>query len=227
MDRSLPGEPSSDEPLLERGRAVGPGGSGKVESLVDEDSRRIEASLGPLPPPVSNPALVVTVGLPGSGKSYFTRRLQERSPLVRLESDALRRLLFGRPAYSREESARLFTTCHRVIDRLLASGRSVVLDATNLREVHRRHLYAIARRRGARLFLVRLRAPVAVVRRRLEHRTQTPGLSEAGYEVYLRMRRQAEPLRHPHITVDTAADIEPALDALVQALGGHPESRSI
>ena len=61
-------------------------------------------------------------GLPGSGKSYFCRRLASRYPIARLESDALRKALFGQPTHSPEESRRLFAACHHVLDRLLAAG---------------------------------------------------------------------------------------------------------
>ena len=44
-----------------------------VASPLEDDVRRIEAALQPLPPLQPRPALVVVSGLPGSGKSHFTR----------------------------------------------------------------------------------------------------------------------------------------------------------
>lgn len=186
-----------------------------------EDARRIEECVQPLPPPRSTAALVVVSGLPGSGKSYFCRRLASRHPIARMESDALRKALFGQPTHSPEESRRLFAACHYVLDRLLGAGISALLDATNLREVHRRQLYAIADRHGAKLVLVSLRAPAAVVEERLAaraHRADPKDLSDAGPEVYQRMRSLAEPIGRPHIVVDTSADIEPAVDAVLREL---------
>jgi predicted kinase len=186
-----------------------------------EDARRIEESVQPLPPPSSTPALVVVSGLPGSGKSYFCRRLASRHPIARLESDALRKALFGQPTHSPEESHRLFAASHYVLDRLLGVGISALLDATNLREVHRRQLYDIADRHSAKLVLVSLRAPAAVVSERLAaraRRADSADLSDAGPEVYERMRSQDEPIGRPHIVVDTSADIEPAIDAVLREL---------
>ncbi len=193
------------------------------DTALPEDVSRIEASLEPLPLPQPRPALVVVSGLPGSGKSHFTRQLCQRFPLARLESDALRKALFGKPTYSPEESARLFAACHQVLDRLLARGIPAVLDATNLREIHRRPLYRIAEKNRAKLILVNLEAPAALVHKRLADRRR--GLnpwdhSDAGPEVYQRMREQAEPLPQPHIRVDTSRDIEPALEAVLRQLQG-------
>jgi hypothetical protein len=164
---------------------------------------------------------VVVSGLPGSGKSYFCRRLASRHPIARLESDALRQALFGQPTHSPEESRRLFAACHYVLERLLGAGISALLDATNLREVHRRQLYAIADRYGVKLVLVSLRAPAAVVEERLAaraRRADPADLSDAGAEVYQRMRSLDEPIGRPHIVVDTSADIEPAVEAVLREL---------
>jgi predicted kinase len=193
---------------------------GQPEQLL-EDARRIEECIQPLPPPGGTPALVVVSGLPGSGKSYFCRRLVSHHPIARLESDALRKALFGQPTHSPEESHRLFAACHYVLDQLLGAGIPALLDATNLREVHRRQLYAIADRHGAKLVLVHVRAPAAVVEERLAARarcTDPEDLSDAGPEVYQRMRNLTQPIRQPHIVVDTSADIEPALAAVLRQL---------
>jgi predicted kinase len=187
-----------------------------------EDARRIQECVQPLPPARSTAALVVVSGLPGSGKSYFCRRLSSRHPIARLESDALRKALFGQPTHSPEESRRLFAACHYVLDRLLGAGISALLDATNLREVHRRRLYAIADRHGAKLVLVSLRAPAAVVEERLaarSRRADPQDISDAGPEVYQRMLSSDEPIERPHIVVDTSADIEPAVEAVLRELG--------
>ena len=192
-----------------------------MQDQLLEDARRIEECVRPLPPPRSTPALVVVSGLPGSGKSYFCRRLASRHPIARLESDALRQALFGQPTHSPEESRRLFAACHYVLERLLGAGIPALLDATNLREVHRRQLYAIADRHGVKLVLVSLRAPAAVVEERLAaraRRADPADLSAAGAEVYQRMRSLDEPIGRPHIVVDTSADIEPAVEAVLREL---------
>jgi predicted kinase len=192
-----------------------------VQDQLLEDARRIEECVRPLPSPRSTAALVVVSGLPGSGKSHFCRRLAARHPIARLESDALRKALFRQPTHSPEESRRLFAACHLVLDRLLGAGISALLDATNLREVHRRQLYAIADRHGAKLVLVSLRAPAAVVEERLvarARRSDPADLSDAGPEVYQRMRSLDEPIGRPHIVVDTSADIEPAVEAVLREL---------
>ncbi len=185
------------------------------------DVRRLRESLGELPEPAVAPCFVVISGLPGPGKTYFSRRLAERIPVTVLESDALRKVLFPSPDHGSRESARLFRAIHRLAEELLASGRSLVLDATNLTERFRQHLYAIADRAGARLVVVLIDAPPEVARRRLATRaTDAANQSDADWEVYQRMRAEVEPIRRRHFVVDGSRDITPAIDKVVREVAG-------
>lgn len=164
---------------------------------------------------------MVLSGLPGSGKSHLAREVCRRYPLAHLDSDALRKALVKRPAYSEAESARLFAACHALLGGLLARGVPALLDATNLKEIHRRPLYRLAAKHGARLVLVQVEAPAETVRERLAGRLRGDNprdRSEAGREVYEKMRDQAEPMERPHITVDTSKNIAPAVDKIVREL---------
>ncbi|MFN3973875.1 MAG: AAA family ATPase [Dehalococcoidia bacterium] len=189
------------------------------DTLFAEDLDILRASLPPAPAPVAHPYLIVVSGLPGSGKTTFSRRLAQRLPVLLLESDALRKALFPTPTHSLQESARLFRAVHLLIEGFLKKGIPVILDATNLQEVHREPLYAIAERNKAHLVLVWVEAPEEIVRQRLERRSrkeETGDLSDATWEVYQRMRATAERPRRPHFVVDTSRDITPALDKVAR-----------
>ncbi len=98
---------------------------------------------------------------------------------------------------------------------------SAVLDATSLKEEHRRPLYEIAVRASAGLIVVRAEAPEAVALERLAGRAGGAGpedTSEATEAVYNRYKGEVEPIERPHITVDTSKDIAPALEAVLQQL---------
>ena len=181
------------------------------------NSETIEGTLGPLPAARSVPLLVGLSGLPGSGKSHFARRLLAAAPFVHLESDALRRRIFERPAYTQAENLQLFRAVHWVAERLLARGVNTIVDATNLRESYRETLANLARRQGAELALVSLTAPEALLRERLQAR-DTAGSEEAGLAVYERLLSEVEPPALPHLAVDSSRDIEPYVQQV--AAGG-------
>ena len=183
------------------------------------DLKELKKALGGLPEPVAKPALIIVSGLPGTGKSYFSRKLAERLPSVVVESDALRKQLFPAPTYSAEESHRLFCGCHRLIEDLLGSGISVILDATNLVEHHREPLYRIAQRLQAKLILVQVEAPRELVRQRLQGRAEgvnREDKSDAGWSIYQRMRTRVERISRNYYAVDTSRDITPVIDKIVR-----------
>ncbi len=181
----------------------------------------MRASLPPGPPLSLRPVLVVVSGLPGTGKSFFSRRLVEQVPVLVLESDTLRRVLFARPTYSAAESARLFTACHQLMAELLEDGVPVLFDATNLTEGHREELYHIAEQHDAKLLLVQIKASPEVVYRRLQDRAQAldpEDNSTADWLVYKRMRPTMESIHRNHFVVDTSRDIGSAIDKVTRQI---------
>jgi len=181
----------------------------EVQCLIDR--------LGQLPEPVAEPTFIAVSGLPGTGKSYFCKKLAERLPFVILESDTLRKTLFPSPTYNSQESSRLFRAVHLLIEKLLKKGIPLILDATNLSERYREHLYSIADRLDVKLVLVRVEAPPQVVQERLKTRWENSGgKSDADWAVYQKMKSSVQKIRRNHYAVDTSRDITPVLDKIVR-----------
>jgi predicted kinase len=181
--------------------------------------------------PSEGKSLVLTVGLPGSGKSTFCRRLAPLVNAVILESDALRQQLFGRPSYSASESSCLFLAIHHAAGVLLAEGNNVIVDATNLEEAHRRPLYAIAAERQANLVLLHFSADEEVIAARLEGRSQNRDAldsSMAGHDVYQAMSGRLEAPLRQHFKVDTSDSFatEAMLRQVAEACRAKPSTQA-
>lgn len=160
------------------------------------------------------PKLLMLAGLPGAGKSAFAREVSSRRPFLILESDRLRKSLEPQPQYTPDEHRRVFRACHRLLDELLGQGYPLLFDATNLTERNRRPVYSIVRKRGVPFAIAVVTAPPQTVRQRL--RDREAGLdpetwSDAGWDIHSRMAPAWEPVKCPHITVDTSGDITRAL----------------
>jgi predicted kinase len=172
------------------------------------DVERILEPLRSIPKDASEgKSLVLTIGLPGSGKSTFCRRLAPVIDAVILESDALRRQLFGHASYRASESRRLFQAIHEAAGFLLAEGNNVIVDATNLEEAHRRPLYAIAAETQATLVLLHFSADEEVIAARLEGRAQSRDAldnSTAGHDVYQAMSGRLEAPVQQHFKINTS-----------------------
>jgi predicted kinase len=187
----------------------------------NRDLLKLKESLGPLPEAMAAPGFVVVSGLPGTGKTFFCRKLAERYTFYIVGSDALRKVLFPKPDYTPAESARLFSAIHGLIEGLLKNGIPVCFDATNLSERNREYLYRISDRTGARMILVSVEAPSEVAYQRLQSRKTavlTESKSDADWDVYRQMKPKVEKILRNHFVVDTSRDITPVIDKIIRAL---------
>ena len=181
-------------------------------SRLQADVETLRDTLPPTPPPVPNPYLVLICGLPGAGKTHFSRLLAAEVPVQMIESDAARKTLAGIPAYNSDESRRVFAACRRLLQDLLEDGVPVLLDATNVTERDRAYSREAASAKGADVVVVEVTAPETLIAKRLKRREQgksKDGASEAGWDVYRRMKAREQPVVGPHFVVDTSKDIAP------------------
>ena len=182
-----------------------------------EDIEKLRQSLKDLPQPQVKPPFVVVSGLLGTGKSFFCRKLAERAPFLILSSNTLRKILFPFPQYDESENRRLFPACHALITELLTKGIPIIFDATNLLERHREYLYRAAEKARTNFILVRVEAPAELVQQRLRAREKEVILrdgSEAGWEIYQKMKPLREKISRNHFVVDTSRDITQAIDKI-------------
>jgi predicted kinase len=189
----------------------------KAEELFTRDVTRLrQAIASKLQVKINHPTLIILVGLPGSGKSFFASKLTEKIPAVVLESDFLRKILVRKPVYSQFESFRLFNAVHRLIKELIATGYIVILDATNLSEDSRRPLYHIADEIGAKIIVVHMNTPREIAAERLSGRVlQRDGYSDADWAVYQKLESEFEPVQGDHYEITSAMDIFPVIDKIV------------
>ena len=182
-------------------------------------TQRKRSETGKPRPASKQPALVILVGLPGTGKSFLARQIARLVPIKVVETDDIRHRIAHPPTYSRIESARVYQTAHRLIASYLHKGRNVIFDATNLYERGRETLYQIAEKNGARLLIVHTTAPEDVIQTRLQRRkmeNEPQDKSEAGWDVYLRMKGDFEEIKRPHLEVDTSLNLQSAIDTIVK-----------
>ena len=94
-------------------------------------------------------SLIIIVGISGAGKSTYIEKLKQTLPNVNVHSsDKLRGILFGDENCQRDPGM-VFGILKRNVEKDVASGRDVIIDATNLNPRDRRDWITIADKYGA------------------------------------------------------------------------------
>ncbi len=189
----------------------------------------------------ARPALLITHGLSGSGKSWLSQRLLEACGAIRLRSDVERKRLAGleplaRSAatpdggiYSTEFTRRTFDRLETLARQLLRAGCVVIVDATFIRRAERSRFRRLAQTLGVPFCIIHCAADTATLRRRVSQRdSEGRDVSEANLAVLERQLDRQEPLDDDElahaITVDTSGEvnIKPILDWLEKTTGASP-----
>lgn len=140
--------------------------------------------------------LVVTHGLSGSGKSYYSQNLLQQEDIVRLRSDILRKSLnglspasqsgsgLGQGLYSADQGQRTYQALAEKARRVLLDGHAVVIDAACLKRAQRDLFRGLARDLGVPFQIVSMEASLEVLTERISlRRAQASDASEADLSV--------------------------------------------
>ena len=145
-------------------------------------------------------ALIVVLGLPGTGKTTFARALAAQTGARHLNTDMLRAELGLQGQYDEATKARVYDELLRKSRASLQQGTLVVLDGTFYRQAFRDRISDLARETGAALKWLEIRASAETVKQRVSR--ERP-YSEADYAVYQKIREAFEPLKEERLSLDS------------------------
>ncbi|MFT3857572.1 MAG: AAA family ATPase [Aquabacterium sp.] len=147
------------------------------------------------------PALLITHGVSGSGKSWQSQQLLERSAAIRVRSDVERRRLVQAapsPAAARYSQALTTATYERLLalaDVALGAGWRVIVDATFLRRADRQSFAELAAQHAVPCHVLHCQAPDDELVQRIRlRRAAAEDPSEADEAVLAAQQAAAEPL---------------------------------
>lgn len=181
--------------------------------------------------------LVITHGLSGSGKSHYGRAICEAFGMIMVRSDVERKRLAGLSAtassasaidgglYDRNTTRATYQRLETIARLALASGLSLLVDATFLKRRQRARFIALAQQTRAHFAILSLAAPKAVLAARIRERSAHENdASEATLAVLEAQYRSHEPLSDDEVAFDIPIDTvatEPDDNALLKQLQSY------
>ena len=146
--------------------------------------------------------IVIICGLPGVGKTSLARDLAPLINAIVLSTDKIRKELIPYPRYSREERRLVYDVMLLLAKYLHNAGINCILDATFNRESSRTEAKKKLALNSSQVHMVECICPENIIVSRL--RTRKNDFSDADVSIYKNMKRIYEPVKEPHIVVDTA-----------------------
>lgn len=131
----------------------------------------------------------MSLGHPGSGKTYFTTRLAKKDGVIRLNADALRMNMFGSFDAARQfdaETGRLGQVIFKALDystvQILQSGHSVIYDVQQNEKDIRAKTSKLGIDNDALPIIIWVKTPVDIALQRSQDRDLTPDQQKHTYE---------------------------------------------
>lgn len=158
--------------------------------------------------------IIMVMGLPGSGKSFFARHLSAAIKANYMGTDEIRRQLGLMGKYRRPSKFKVYEVMLEQAENYLLKGQTVVLDGTFYLKAIRGKVAAMAKKHDALLIPVLVGAEEALIKERLSKpRTD----SEADWEVYQKLKGEFEPLEGTFLSLRSDNEnIEAMLDQAIQ-----------
>lgn len=97
---------------------------------------------------LSKPLIIITVGLPGAGKSFFARQFSETFGAPIVSYDRLCYELFAEPTYSKDERAIIARVALAQTEELIKTHKTFIVDGGGSTKAERVFLKKLAEKNG-------------------------------------------------------------------------------
>lgn len=165
--------------------------------------------------------MIIVMGLPGSGKSYFAKRLSDRIGATYIGSDAVRKEMKAMGKYGVEDKNRVYDRMVLLTKNGLSERETIVLDATFFKKRLLKRFISLAQEKGVPHRVFWIVAGEEVIKERV---SKTRKDSEADYEVYLKLAGEFEKPQPPFLKLrSTQNNIAEMLDQADGFIQGRDE----
>lgn len=143
------------------------------------------------------PGLVITMGLPGSGKTVFAQSAVEKLPAICLRSDIERKRLANdlMETYGEESKQKVYYFLLAAAASMTEAGMTVVIDASFIKADNRDLFHKMAEKRSIPFAIALVTSDSALMEERLAERSErNDDASDADVDVLMKLKDKWEPL---------------------------------
>jgi len=145
--------------------------------------------------------IIVVMGHPGTGKTYFAEHLATYRQARHISSDKIRNHLQKRGTYAPEDKDQVYREMLAEAEEAVKNRQDVIMDATYSRKTHRDEVVKLAHGLSTPLHFIQLTADEETIRERTSKERED---SEADFKIYQLIKQSFEPLEVPHLKLNSS-----------------------
>jgi len=153
-----------------------------------------------MPTPAAH--LIMVMGLPGSGKTFFADALAQRMGAAHFNSDRIRKEEEAQPHYADSDRSGVYARMFAQVTGALAQGGTVIVDATFSKAAYRDPYLHWAQEHHIPVHLIVMEASEPIIAERVGRKRPD---SDADFAVYLTIKAEQEPITQDHLVLNTDA----------------------
>ena len=159
--------------------------------------------------------IILVFGLPGTGKSYFSRYLAADIRAKHLNTDVVRDEMNERGNYDNNTKQKIYALLLKKTEEMIKQGQDVVVDGTFQKQNQRGDFVEMAQQNEEKLYFIEMKAAEETVKERLK---ENRGTSEADYKVYLEIKDNFDPFSEYRLELRSD---EESLDSMIDGAKKH------
>ena len=144
--------------------------------------------------------ILIVFGLPGTGKSFLSARLAEDIKAGYLNTDIIREQTGKKGQYDEETRLFVYQKMKEKMIHYIYENQHCIVDGTFQKKKYREIFLREMRQRNAVYTFIQTVADQEVVKNRMKESRKH---SEADFSIYLKIKKNFEPLTSPHLTLRT------------------------
>ncbi len=156
--------------------------------------------------------IIVVFGLPGTGKSFFSKHLEKETGACYLNTDMIREKENRKGRYNTKSKQAVYDRLMDLAEEKLREGSDVIVDGTFHKQARRKEISETAKETGHRIYFIETKATEQTVKSRLKTGRK---YSEADFQVYKIISNEFEPCQEDHLTLWT--DYETVEEMILKA----------
>ena len=187
---------------------------------------------------LDKPALILTAGLMGSGKSYQARRLAGYFGADIIRTDVIRKDIFalqptdrcyedfGQGIYSNDVSRLVYQKIYDLAGQKIKQGKPVIIDASFKKREERQNALHLAESLDVQFYILECFCPDDIIRQRLERRRlNNDNASDGRWELFQQQKNDFDVINEfpetCHLKIDTSVHQERTRREIIAKIKGE------